>query len=301
MFILECFRVSISFILFYSLFECLRNVFLIEGTQKLNELIKFYVFNFQVYTVNDESNHLLIFGVPSLNLRQEAKTMFLKFGKLLQFSITKEHAAEDFTETYHAVYEKIQSARLAKKFTDTKNFYGGCLHVCYAPEFETVDETRNKLLQRRQDVHFRLRNLQKQNDAEKIENQTTAVQENSVTETNVKLNMGEINNILINNEVKRKRKTESSVTIQKKFKPCFVQNDVKSTNSMNTTKITMDSKSESSPSFISKNIEIVDCTSTNIETITNINESLNYKNFGNEIVRKIPQKPVNRIKFRINN
>ena len=28
---------------------------------------------------------------------------------------------------------------------DEQSFFGGLLHVCYAPEFETVEETRKKL------------------------------------------------------------------------------------------------------------------------------------------------------------
>lgn len=39
------------------------------------------------------------------------------------------------------------------------SFYGGLLHVCYAPELESVDETRAKLLQRRKEVHFKLNQL----------------------------------------------------------------------------------------------------------------------------------------------
>ena len=31
---------------------------------------------------------------------------------------------------------------------DEQSFFGGLLHVCYAPEFETVEETRKKLQER---------------------------------------------------------------------------------------------------------------------------------------------------------
>ena len=33
-----------------------------------------------------------------------------------------------------------------------RSFYGGILHVCYAPEYETVDDTREKLHERRRVV-----------------------------------------------------------------------------------------------------------------------------------------------------
>ncbi|KAL6257424.1 hypothetical protein P5V15_010996 [Pogonomyrmex californicus] len=46
----------------------------------------------------------------------------------------------------------IQSARIAKRLIDNKNFFGGILHVFYVPELETLAETKAKLLQRRKDV-----------------------------------------------------------------------------------------------------------------------------------------------------
>ena len=39
--------------------------------------------------------------------------------------------------------------RVAKKKLDNRPFFGGILHVCYAPEFETVNDTREKLQERR--------------------------------------------------------------------------------------------------------------------------------------------------------
>ena len=39
--------------------------------------------------------------------------------------------------------------RFAKKKLDMRSFYGGILHVCYAPEYETIDDTREKLNERR--------------------------------------------------------------------------------------------------------------------------------------------------------
>jgi len=38
--------------------------------------------------------------------------------------------------------------RFAKKQMDTKNFFGGILHVCYAPELESIEQTRSKLQMR---------------------------------------------------------------------------------------------------------------------------------------------------------
>ncbi|KAI8431687.1 hypothetical protein MSG28_016158 [Choristoneura fumiferana] len=248
----------------------------------------------KVYTINSESNHLLIFGVPALNLRQEAKALFHKFGKLKLFTITKEHKAEQFTETYHTVFDRIQSARMAKKMLDTKNFYGGSLHVTYAPELESLEETRVKLAQRKYDVLARLKNLQKEEVpvVEKVE----LVEDEKVAP---KLNMGEENIIQANGLVrKRKYKHEGE-----KFKPCFISNEdnQESDSQKKTTKIV-----ENVPGNIqnmvekeNSNVEIVDCTSVNVETITNINEHLNVDRFDNIRIYKVPEKPVNKIKFNV--
>ncbi|KAI8431686.1 hypothetical protein MSG28_016158 [Choristoneura fumiferana] len=248
----------------------------------------------EVYTINSESNHLLIFGVPALNLRQEAKALFHKFGKLKLFTITKEHKAEQFTETYHTVFDRIQSARMAKKMLDTKNFYGGSLHVTYAPELESLEETRVKLAQRKYDVLARLKNLQKEEVpvVEKVE----LVEDEKVAP---KLNMGEENIIQANGLVrKRKYKHEGE-----KFKPCFISNEdnQESDSQKKTTKIV-----ENVPGNIqnmvekeNSNVEIVDCTSVNVETITNINEHLNVDRFDNIRIYKVPEKPVNKIKFNV--
>ena len=42
--------------------------------------------------------------------------------------------------------------RFAKRKFDDWSFFGSILHVCYAPEFETVQETREKLRDRRRVV-----------------------------------------------------------------------------------------------------------------------------------------------------
>lgn len=41
---------------------------------------------------------------------------------------------------------------------DEKSFFGGLLHVCYAPEYETVEDTRLKLQDRRRYVNSTAQN-----------------------------------------------------------------------------------------------------------------------------------------------
>ncbi|XP_022119383.2 RNA-binding protein 48 [Pieris rapae] len=272
----------------------------------------------KAYSITKESNHLLIFGVPSLNLRQETKSLFLKFGRLLQFTISLDHPAESFTETYHAQYDKVQSARVAKKMLDTKNFYGGCLHVCYAPELENISETKEKLLQRQRDVLYRLKNLDKEVVKKNIREDVTVVKE-----TTVKVNMAEENIIYYGNKKRRKvgsKKSDTSYSISMNYdipnnKTKIISshsqppvNFIGPLNKGRLNEVALNSNnSKNIGNNLNKienkneeNIEIVDCTSVHNETITNINEHLNYKKFGTEIVKKIPVKPVNKIKFNIN-
>lgn len=53
--------------------------------------------------------------------------------------------------------------RFAKHMIDDKNFFGGSLHVCYAPELESLSETRQKLIQRKRDILRRINSYDKQN------------------------------------------------------------------------------------------------------------------------------------------
>nr|XP_023028941.1 RNA-binding protein 48 [Leptinotarsa decemlineata] len=110
----------------------------------------------KVYTINQESQHLHIYGVPSPNLRNELKRLCSKYGQVLAIFVVPNVVTEMFTECYHVQYQRIQSARIAKRLIDTRSFYGGVLHVCYAPESESLQETKAKLLQRKKDVLNRL-------------------------------------------------------------------------------------------------------------------------------------------------
>ncbi|KAL3283648.1 hypothetical protein HHI36_006787 [Cryptolaemus montrouzieri] len=110
----------------------------------------------KVYSVMSESQHLYIYGVPKINLRNELKSLFNKYGQILSIHIVPDVKVEMFTECFHIQYGRIQSARIAKRFVDNKSFYGGVLHICYAPEHETVQETISKLQLREKDVLTKL-------------------------------------------------------------------------------------------------------------------------------------------------
>ncbi|KAL0126854.1 hypothetical protein PUN28_005308 [Cardiocondyla obscurior] len=116
----------------------------------------------KVYTINDESQHLLICGVPQIRLAEEVKKLICLYGNVKAIQLVTDYPAEEFTETYHVHYAHIQSARIAKRMIDNKNFFGGILHVCYTPELETLEEMRAKLMQRRKDVATQIKKLQQE-------------------------------------------------------------------------------------------------------------------------------------------
>uniref|UniRef100_A0A182JVV9 RNA-binding protein 48 n=1 Tax=Anopheles christyi TaxID=43041 RepID=A0A182JVV9_9DIPT len=122
----------------------------------------------RVYSVANESRHLLVFGVPQINLLRELRQDLVRFGALESISnITEswqqEHEGsnelhpEPFTDVFHVCFAKLEKARQAKKLLDARNFYGGILHISYAPELESLEEVRAKLSQRRSEVRFRLK------------------------------------------------------------------------------------------------------------------------------------------------
>ncbi|XP_062423729.1 RNA-binding protein 48 isoform X2 [Rhea pennata] len=80
---------------------------------------------------------------------KELVEQFALYGAIDEYHALDEYPAEQFTEVYLIKFQKLQCARVAKKKMDERSFFGSLLHVCYAPEFETVQETREKLQDRR--------------------------------------------------------------------------------------------------------------------------------------------------------
>nr|XP_006824919.1 PREDICTED: uncharacterized protein LOC100366729 isoform X2 [Saccoglossus kowalevskii] len=70
------------------------------------------------------------------------------YGIIHEYRMLQDYPAEEFTQVYWIKYEQINAARFAKRKLDDKPFFGGILHVCYAPEYETIQDTRDKLHER---------------------------------------------------------------------------------------------------------------------------------------------------------
>ncbi|XP_064459697.1 RNA-binding protein 48-like [Ornithodoros turicata] len=109
----------------------------------------------KVYTIIQESCYLLITNVAAVGANEELRDACLEYGDISDFYPADGYETEQFTEAYIVRYARIQSSRVAKKKLDEKSFFGSQLHVCYAPEFESVEETRDKLLDRQRYIAYK--------------------------------------------------------------------------------------------------------------------------------------------------
>ncbi|XP_038580871.1 RNA-binding protein 48 [Micropterus salmoides] len=125
----------------------------------------------KVYTINLESRYLMVQGVPAIGVMTELIQLCALYGAVEEYRPLDEYPAEEFTEVYLVKFQKLTSARAAKRHMDEKSFYGGVLHVCYVPEYETVEDTRLKLQDRRRYVIRAVQNKAKEKEQKKAVNQ----------------------------------------------------------------------------------------------------------------------------------
>lgn len=109
----------------------------------------------KVFTINQESCYLLISNVSAVGAGEDLKDACLEYGDIDDYHAVDGYDTEEFTETYLVKFARVQSARIAKKKLDERSFFGAVLHVCYAPEFETLDETRRKIIDRCKYIAFK--------------------------------------------------------------------------------------------------------------------------------------------------
>ncbi|XP_047469847.1 RNA-binding protein 48-like [Penaeus chinensis] len=106
----------------------------------------------KVYTVNDESKFLIVTGIPAIKICNEVESLCLKYGHVEFIQPLPGYPCEAYTEAFLVKYARVKSACFAKVQLDGKSFYGGVLHVFYAPELESVGDTREKLQERRKSI-----------------------------------------------------------------------------------------------------------------------------------------------------
>ncbi|KAF3784462.1 RNA-binding protein 48 [Nymphaea thermarum] len=108
----------------------------------------------RVYTVCDESRYLIVRNVPALRCIDELVKLFGSYGEISE--ILDEEEREQFTEVCWIKFSQVGNARFAKRKLDEYVFYGNRLQVSYAPQYEILSDTKEKLEIRRREVLSRL-------------------------------------------------------------------------------------------------------------------------------------------------
>ncbi|CAK7329081.1 unnamed protein product [Dovyalis caffra] len=99
----------------------------------------------RVYTVCDESRYLIVRNVPALGCGGDLFKLFASYGDVEECKPMDAEDCEQFTDVYWIKFRLISNARLADSFM-----------VSYAPHFEIVSDTKDKLEGRRREVFARL-------------------------------------------------------------------------------------------------------------------------------------------------
>ncbi|KAL3644514.1 hypothetical protein CASFOL_009694 [Castilleja foliolosa] len=110
----------------------------------------------RVYTVCDESKYLIVRNVPSLGCGDELFKLFSTYGQVEECKPMDAEECDAYTDVYWIKFHQINNARFAKRKIDESVFLGNRLQVSYAPEYESLSDTKDKLEGRRKEVLARL-------------------------------------------------------------------------------------------------------------------------------------------------
>lgn len=110
----------------------------------------------RVYTVCDESRYLIVKNVPALGCGDDLLKLFQSYGEIQDCKPMDEEDCEPFTDVYWIKFSQVSNARFAKRKLDEFVFLGNKLQVSYAPHFESLSDTKEKLECRRREVLSRL-------------------------------------------------------------------------------------------------------------------------------------------------
>lgn len=110
----------------------------------------------RVYTVCDESRYLIVRNVPALGCGDELLQLFASYGDVEECKPMDAEECEQYTDVYWIKFHRVSNARFAKRKLDEFVFLGNRLQVSYAPQFESVSDTMEKLEGRGREVLARL-------------------------------------------------------------------------------------------------------------------------------------------------
>ncbi|XP_078174188.1 RNA-binding (RRM/RBD/RNP motifs) family protein isoform X2 [Carex rostrata] len=110
----------------------------------------------RVYTVCDESKYLIVRNVPSLGCEEELKKLFESYGPVEECKPMDAEDCEPYTDVFFIKFSQVSNARFSKRKLDESVFLGNRIQVTYAPHFETLSDTKEKLEARRREVLGRI-------------------------------------------------------------------------------------------------------------------------------------------------
>lgn len=111
----------------------------------------------RVYTVCDESKFLIVRNVPALGCGDDLAKLFSAYGEVEECKPMDAEDCEPFTDVYWIKFQRTDNARFAKRKLDESVFMGNRIQVTYAPQYETLSDTKEKLEGRRREVLTRVK------------------------------------------------------------------------------------------------------------------------------------------------
>ncbi|CAG8652646.1 10997_t:CDS:2, partial [Dentiscutata erythropus] len=96
-------------------------------------------------------------NVPALGLSKELLELFSLYGAIEEYRYLDDYPCEKFTDVYWIKFQTIAEARVAKRKVDDHSFFSSYLRVRYGPEYESIEDTRQKLQDRRNVVAIKTR------------------------------------------------------------------------------------------------------------------------------------------------
>ncbi|KAI8341386.1 hypothetical protein BC941DRAFT_416718 [Chlamydoabsidia padenii] len=139
-----------------------------------------------VYTIAQESRHLVFTNIPSLSgtesILQDLLTKCGLYGNVETWHLVEKHQdtwikrwpQQPFTlQPLVITFSTIDEARWVKRKMDDQNFYANLLQVNYAPEYDTLMDLRVKLADRRARIYKQLDYLSTEGNKKKKRKQMT--------------------------------------------------------------------------------------------------------------------------------
>ncbi|RHZ46043.1 hypothetical protein Glove_637g19 [Diversispora epigaea] len=127
----------------------------------------------KVYTVNNESRYLVIENIPALNLKKELLELLSLYGTIEEHQFLDNYPCEEFTDVYWVKFQSIAEARVGKRKVDDHVFFANHLRVRYGPEYETIEDTRQKLEDRRKVIAIKTHERRDKRYRKKKETEST--------------------------------------------------------------------------------------------------------------------------------